>query len=80
MQEEVLKAGSIEFRKRENEIKVIKLELKECQRAYSVLAARGQAISSLDQRLLSYQTQLLSAKKESQLLSAALETPENSER
>mmetsp|Transcript_19952 Transcript_19952/g.64959 ORF Transcript_19952/g.64959 Transcript_19952/m.64959 type:complete len:918 (-) Transcript_19952:40-2793(-) len=80
IQEEVLKQGEMELKHRDDEIRMLKLELKEVQRSMDVTRKLLPRIPALDADIASLQQQLLETRKRSEELSEALESPENKER
>lgn len=80
MQEEVLKSGEIELRKREDEIRMLNIELREVTRSMEVTRKTLVKVPALDEQIASLQEQLLQARRQSDKLSEELESPENKQR
>jgi len=80
IQEEVLKQGEIELRKREDESRMLHIELKEVQRSMEATRKTLIRVPALDEQIASLQEQLLLARRASDQLSQELESPDNKER
>ncbi|GMH35034.1 hypothetical protein BSKO_02902 [Bryopsis sp. KO-2023] len=77
VQEEVLKQGELELKRREDEIRILDLEIREVQRSIDATRKTMTAIPDMDSEIALLQKELLEAKRESETLSLALESPEN---
>ena len=80
IQEEVLKHGEISLVRKENEIRMLQLELKEVQRSIDATRKVLPQVPSLDESIASLQQQLLEARDQAAELEAALESPNNKQR
>lgn len=80
MQEEVLKQGEIELRKRDDETRMLHIELREVRRSTEVTRKMLVRVPALDEQIASLQEQLLQARRASDQLSEELENPENKQR
>jgi len=80
IQEEVLKQGEIELNRREDEIRMLKLELKEVERSMNVTRKLLPRIPALDADITSLKSQLLETREQAERLSDALESPNNKDR
>ena len=80
IQEEVLKHGEISLVRKENEIRMLQLELKEIQRSIDATRKVLPQVPSLDESIASLQQQLLEARDQAAELEAALESPNNKQR
>ena len=80
IQEEVLKHGEISLVRKENEIRMLQLELKEVQRSIDATRKVLPQVPFLDESIASLQQQLLEARDQAAELEAALESPNNKQR
>jgi len=77
MQEEVLKQGELELQRRDDEVRMLKLEIREVTRSTEATRKLMHQIPRYDESVVSLQQQLLAARRKSEELSAALECPDN---
>jgi len=80
IQEEVSNQGEMELKKREDEIRMLNLELKEVFRSMEVTRRMLPKIPALDEQIASLQEQLLNTRRRGEELSTQLEAPENKQR
>ena len=80
MQEEVLRQGELELQRRDDEIRMLKLEIREVSRSTDAARKVVHHIPKYDESAVSLQQQLLEARRKAQELSDALESPENRDR
>mmetsp|Transcript_41716 Transcript_41716/g.50580 ORF Transcript_41716/g.50580 Transcript_41716/m.50580 type:complete len:921 (+) Transcript_41716:130-2892(+) len=80
IQEMVTKQGDVSLQRREDEIRLLRLETQEVMRSVNVTRKLLPQIPLLDQSIASLQQQLLETRKRSEELSEALESPENKQR
>ena len=80
VQEEVLLKADLELAVRDDEIRMLRIELSEAQRALEVTRRQLPAVPELDTNIALLQAQLLEARREREGLSQALEDPNNTSR
>ena len=80
LQEEVLRQGEISLWRREDEIRVLNIAIRDMQYSIDVTRKTLPQIPHLDESIASLQHQLLEAREEAEALEAALETPGNKSR
>ena len=80
MQQSVLKKGELEIAKREEEIRMLDLQVAELVRQVEVTRRKLPKIPELEQRIVTLQSQLEEERALSDRQSAELEAPENSKR
>ncbi|KAG2482118.1 hypothetical protein HYH03_018925, partial [Edaphochlamys debaryana] len=80
IQEEVIRGGRLELRRREDEIRLLNLEVSELQRSIGVTQRLVPSVPLLDTDVASLQRALFEARREAEALSLALENPGNQSR
>ncbi|KAK9829922.1 hypothetical protein WJX72_008666 [[Myrmecia] bisecta] len=80
IQEEVMRKGQIMLQRREDEIRMLKLEVAEMSRALGVVRALLPVIPGLDTDIALLQKQLLETRRQADQLSLQLESPANKSR
>ncbi|KAL6748938.1 coiled-coil flagellar protein, move backward only 2 [Haematococcus lacustris] len=80
IQEEVLKSGDLELRHKDDEIRILRLEVASLERSIAVAIKVVPQIPALDEDVARLQKALLEARRESEALSLALENPSNQAR
>jgi len=80
IQEEVLKGGELELKRREDEMRILRLEVAELQRSIAVAVKVVPQIPALDEDVARLQKALLETRREAEALSLALENPANQSR
>ena len=80
LQEEVLRQWEISLWRREDEIRVLNIAIRDMQYSIDVTRKTLPQIPHLDESIASLQHQLLEAREEAEALEAALETPGNKSR
>mmetsp|Transcript_22973 Transcript_22973/g.63455 ORF Transcript_22973/g.63455 Transcript_22973/m.63455 type:complete len:940 (-) Transcript_22973:763-3582(-) len=77
IQEMVIKSGTLELRRREDEVRILNIEVAELERAVNATRKVVPHIPVLDGDVARLQQALLEARRESEVLSHALENPSN---
>lgn len=80
IQEQTIKKGEIEIRKREDEIRMLHLELAEVQRQIEVTRKQMPRMPAYAEQILGLQQELAMEREMTEMLCRDLETPSNSDR
>ncbi|GLI69727.1 hypothetical protein VaNZ11_014402 [Volvox africanus] len=80
IQEEVIKGGQLELRRRDDEARLLRLEVAELERSIAVMRRMVPSVPLLDTDVAALQKELFEARREAEALSLALENPSNQSR
>lgn len=79
-QQDAMKKGELELRRREDEVRLVRLQMEELQRQYSAAEKRLPEIEVCKQQITSLEDELLAERQQTEVLSSQLEDPQNVER
>jgi chromosome segregation ATPase len=79
-QQDCLKAGEIELRKKEEEVRLVRLQIEELRRQYGAAEKRVPEVERLRSKITELELQLISEQKRTDELSTQLEDPANVDR
>ncbi|EFJ42885.1 coiled-coil protein required for normal flagellar motility [Volvox carteri f. nagariensis] len=80
IQEEVIRGGQLELRRRDDEARLLRLEVAELERSIAVMRRLVPSVPLLDTDVAALQKELFEARREAEALSLALENPSNQSR